>query len=100
MRITGNVGVANEVLERLKDVKIGLDPFLDSDVEGLDSVLKGINFKCKDLPKIKRAFEGATDYLGRTAFYFNGQYSSGKILRELVRNAPVMLDMSYAATDG
>jgi hypothetical protein len=100
MRTTGNLGVANEVLQRLKDVKICLEPFLDSEVEGLDSILKGINFKCKDLPTIKHAFDGATDYLGRTAFYYNGQYSSGQILKELVRNAPVLLDMSYAATDG
>jgi hypothetical protein len=100
MRIKGNVAVANSILLRLRDVGISLPPFLDSDVEGLDSTLKGINFKCKKLPEIKQAFDRATDYLGRTAFYYNGQYSSGKILKELVRNAPVLLDMSYAATDG
>lgn len=100
MRIKGNVAVANQILQRLQDVKICLTPFLDSDVEGLDSTLKGILFKCKHLPTIKQAFDGATDYLGRIAFYYNGQYSSGKILRELIRNAPVLLDMSYAATDG
>lgn len=100
MRIKGNVAVANEILQRLQDVKICLTPFLDSDVEGLDSTLKGIIFKCKHLPTIKQAFDSATDYLGRIAFYYNGQYSSGKILRELIRNAPVLLDMSYAATDG
>ncbi len=100
MRIKGNVSVANEILQRLQDVKIWLDPFVNSDVEGLDSTLKGIIFRCKDLTTIKRAFDSATDYLGRIAFYYNGQYSSGKIMRELVRNAPVLLDMSYAATDG
>ena len=100
MRITGDAVVANEILQRLQDVKISLAPFVDSNVEGLDSTLKGINFKCKHLPTIKQCFERATDYLGRTAFYYNGQYSSGRILRELVRNAPHLLDMSYAATDG
>ena len=63
-------------------------------------VLKGIIFKCKHLPTIKRAFDDARDGLGRIAFYYNGQYSSGKVVRELIRNAPVLLDMSYAATDG
>lgn len=100
MKIKGNVGVANAVLERLRGVKICLPHFLDSDVEGLDSTLKGINFRVKDLPAMKHAFERATDYLGRGAFYYNGQYSSGKIIKELIRNAPVLLDMSYAATDG
>jgi len=100
MRITGNLTVAHTILQRLRDVKISLPPFLDSDVIGLDSTLKGIKFKCKDLSEIKHAFDRATDYLGRPAFYYNGQYSSGKILRELIRNAPVLLDMSYAATDG
>jgi hypothetical protein len=100
VQIKGNATVANEILQRLRDVKICLDPFLDSDVEGLDSTLKGIDFKCKHLPLIKHAFDGATDYLGRIAFYYNGQYSSGKIIRELIRNAPVLLDMSLAATDG
>jgi hypothetical protein len=100
MRIRGNAAVANEILLRLRDVKISLPPFLDSDIEGLDSTLKGINFKCKNLPDIKKAFDRATDYLSRIAFYYNGQYSSGKILKELIRNAPVLLDMSYAATDG
>jgi hypothetical protein len=100
MEIQGNVAVANQILLRLRDVKVSLNSFLASPVEGLDSILKGINFMCKDLPEIKAAFDHASDYLGRTAFYYNGQYSSGKILRELVRNAPVLLDMSYAATDG
>jgi hypothetical protein len=100
MRIKGNIAVANNILQRLAAVKISLTPFLDSDVQGLDSTLKGINFRCKNLAAIKRAFDGATDYLGRTAFYYNGQYSSGKILRELIRNAPGLLDMSFAATDG
>lgn len=100
MRIKGNIAVANEILQRLQDVKICLPPFVNSDVEGLDSTLKGIIFKCKHLPTIKQAFDSSTDYLGRIAFYYNGQYSSGKIVRELVRNAPVLLDMSYAATDG
>ena len=100
MQIKGNAAVANEILQRLRDVNINLTPFLNSEVEGLDSTLKGIIFKCKHLPTIKQAFDTAKDYQGRIAFYYNGQYSSGKILRELIRNAPVPLDMSFAAKDG
>lgn len=100
MRIKGNMAVANTILQRLRDVKVSLPPFLASDVEGLDSTLKGITFRCNKLSQIKHVFDNALDYRGRTAFYYNGQYSSGKILSELIRNAPVLLDMSYAATDG
>ena len=100
MRIKGNLEVAKEILQRLKDVKISLDDFLDSDIEGLDSRLKGINFRCKKLSAIKEKFDVATDGLGRTAFYYNGKYSTAKILSELIRNAPSLLDMSFAATDG
>jgi hypothetical protein len=92
--------VASEILARLRDVKIVLDPYLASAIEARDSTLKGIDFACKDLPTIKGAFDRATDYLGRTAFYYNGRYGSGQIARELIRNAPGMLDMSFAATEG
>ncbi len=100
MKVKGNLEVTSKILQRLRDVKIDLDPFVASDVEGLDSVLKGIKFNCKDLQVIKQAFNCATDGFGQRAFYYNGQHSSGNILRELIRNAPDLLDMSYAATDG
>jgi hypothetical protein len=98
--VTGNHPVAKVICDRLKDVHIALDSFVASPVEALDSTLKGINFKCRELDTIKRAFDSATDSLGRRAFYYNGQYSSGKIFRELIRNAPDLLDISFAATDG
>ena len=100
MNVTGDLTVAKAICDRLKDVHISLDPFVAASVNALDSTLKGINFNCKDLDTIKRAFNSATDTLGRPAFYYNGQYSSGKILRELIRNAPDLLDISFAATDG
>jgi hypothetical protein len=100
LNFTGNLAVAKEICCRLRDVHISLDPFVASDVTALDSTLKGINFTCKDLQTIKRAFDNATDILGRRAFYYNGQYSSGVIIRELIRNAPDLLDISFAATDG
>lgn len=100
MNFTGNLAVAKEICCRLRDVHISLDPFVASDVTALDSTLKGINFTCKDLQTIKRAFDNAMDILGRRAFYDNGQYSSGVIIRELIRNAPDLLDISFAATDG
>jgi hypothetical protein len=100
MDITGNLAVAKEIIERLRDVRICLDTFVASPVKGLDSTLKGIDFKCKDLDKIKKAFDDARDPFGRQAFYYNGQYSSGKIFKELIRNMPDLLDVSFAATDG
>ncbi len=98
--VKGNLAVARAICERLRDVHITLDPFVASPVCALDSTLKGINFTCKDLRTIKQVFDTATDSLGRRAFYYNGQYSSGAILRELIRNAPDLLDISFAATDG
>jgi hypothetical protein len=100
MVVKGNTAVAKAILDRLRDVHICLDPYLASPVEGLDSTLKGINFTCKDLAKIKQAFDSATDYMGRRAFYYNGEYSSGKMLKEVIRNAPDLLDISFGATDG
>jgi hypothetical protein len=100
LTVTGNNRVAKEIFDRLDDVNISVDSFAASPVEALDSTLKGINFKCNNLQIIKDAFDSATDQLGRPAFYYNGQYSSGKMARELIRNAPDLLDMSFAATDG
>ena len=100
MKTIGNLEVAREICHRLRDVHIQLDGFVDSDVKGLDSTLKGIEFKCKNLPALQRAFDTATDYLGRRAFYTNGPYGSAEIVKELIRNAPQFLDMSFAATDG
>lgn len=92
--------MVNEILQRLLDVKVNLQPLATSAVDGLDSTLKGIIFKCQDMQMMKQVFEVATDYLGQKAFYYNGKYSSGNIKWELIRNAPSLLDMSYAATDG
>jgi hypothetical protein len=100
MGIKGNGSVAKEILNRLQDVSVNLAPFVDGDIEGLSSVQKGINFKVKDVKAVKHCFNNATDGLGRQAFYYNGRKYSGKILKELIRNAPHLLDMSFAATDG
>jgi hypothetical protein len=100
LTVTGNHPVANIIIDRLKDVHICLNSFVASPVDALDSTLKGINFQCRELDTIKRAFDSATDSLGRRAFYYNGQYSSGKIIHELIRNAPDLLDSSFAASDG
>jgi hypothetical protein len=100
MAITGKTKVAHDILERLQAVNVNIFPHLKTDIEGLDSVQKGINFKAKDLKALKHCFRNATDEQGRTAFYFNDRDMSGKILRELVRNAPHLIDMSFAATDG
>jgi hypothetical protein len=100
LTVTGHLDIARIICARLKDVHINLDPLVASPVDAQDSTLKGINFQCKDLKTIKGVFDTATDDLGRRAFYYNGQYSSGNILRELIRNAPDLMDISFAATDG
>jgi hypothetical protein len=100
MTVKGNLSVAKEICQRLRDVHIEIEPFVASTVTAYDSTLKGIDFQCKDLKAIKQTFDKATDSLGRQAFYFNGQYSSGKILKELIRNMPDLIDVSFAATDG
>jgi hypothetical protein len=98
--IEGSVAVANEIISRLRDVNVRLELHVDSTIFGKDSALKGIDFVANDFVAIKRAFDTATDYLGRRAFYHNGRYSSGSIPRELIRNAPALLDMSFAASHG
>src|SRR5262245_53481551 len=100
MKITGNLTVANEILQRLQDVKVSLDNYLASDIKGAETTLKGIDFQCLDLAAIKHKFEITTDYLGQKAFYYNGVYNHKKILEGLIRNAPQPLDMSFAASDG
>src|SRR5688572_20954786 len=99
MIINGSVTVASDIIGRLRDLKVYLQPFTSA-VRAGDSKLKGIDFKCNDLGAIKRAFDNATDYAGRRAFYYSGKYSSGQIARELIRNAPSLLDMSFAASHG
>jgi hypothetical protein len=98
--INGKVKVADEIIRRLRDVNISLAPYVGSKVTAKDTVLKGIDFRARDLGAIKRAFDTAVDNLGRRAFYTSGRYGTGNMVAELIRNAPVLLDMSFAATDG
>jgi hypothetical protein len=100
MSITGKSTVAHEILERLAAVKVDLFPLVKTDIEGLDSVQKGISFRVKDLKAAKHCFRNATDEKGRTAFYYNDREMSRGMIRELIRNAPHLIDMSFAATDG
>lgn len=100
MKITGNSQVAQAILDRLRDVRVNLGPHVSGDVNALDSTLKGINFAPANLQKLRAVFDSARDALGQIAFYFNGQYSSGSIPRELVRNLPHLIDVSFAASDG